>query len=237
MCKSVNELSLEQCLQLDKAGHWYGSNATHGKPDVPVIYVYYPDHGGLYEYIGQAHVMKSNADINELYLLQEVRDAIPGKLESALMEIVKNGLLQKKPIEELSKCVKDEMSKYINTPTYSCINNPIQWQIDIDQDKQIIKFNDLADLHGNFTAATPEPEFQVGDLVTFLSQTGKESPFTVIGRYTVKKKTKYRIKAVNNHKERSVIAREIRLMTAEEQQHCTGQKVHSHLDLTEFQRA
>jgi len=234
MCKSVNELSLEQCLELHKAAVWYGSNATHGKPDIPVIYVYYPE--GLYEYIGQAHIMKSDTDINELYSLQEVRDAIPGKLESILMEIVKNGLLQKKPIEELTECVKDEMSKYINTPTYSCINNPIHWQIHIDEDKQIIKFNDLSDLHGKFTEA-PEPEFQVGDLVLFLSQTGKESPFTVISRYTVKKKTKYRIyriKAVDSHKERAVLPREIRLMTAEEKQHFTGKKAHSSLGLTEF---
>lgn len=234
MSKSVNELSLEQCLQLDKAAKWYGSNATHGKPDVPVIYAHWPDHGGLHEYIGQGHVMKSNTDINELYLLKEVRDAIPGKLESDLMKMVKNGLLQKKPIEELIECVKDEMSKYINTPTYSCINNPIHWQIHIDEDKQIIKFNDLSELHGDFTAEAPGAEFQVGDLVLFLSQTGKESPFTVIDRYTVKKKTKYRIKAVNSHKERSVIAREIRLMTTEEQQHCTGQKQHGDLALMEF---
>lgn len=234
MSKSVNELSLEQCLQLDRAAHWYGSNATHGKPDVPVIYAFYPDHGGLHEYIGQAHVMKSSADINELYLLQEVRDAIPGKLESVLKKMVKTGLIQKQSIEELRKCVKDEMSKYINTPTYSCINNPIHWQIHINEDKQIIKFNDLSELHGNITAEAPEPEFQVGNLVLFLSQTGKESPFTVIGRYTVKKKTKYRIKAVDSHKERSVTTREIRLMSTEEQQHCTRQKQHSRLDLTEF---
>ena len=227
MSKSVNELSLEQCLQLDKAAHWYGSNATHGKPDVPVIYAFYPDHGGLYEYIGQGHVMKSNADINELYLLQEVRDAIPGKLESSQLE-------EKGLIDKIRECVNEKMSKCANTPTYSCINNPIHWQIHIDEDKQIIKFNDLSDLHGNITAEAPEPEFQVGDLVLFLSQTGKESPFTVISRYTVKKKTKYRIKAVNSHKERSVTAREIRLMNTEEQQHCTGQQQHGDLALMEF---
>lgn len=126
MSKSVNDLSLEQCLQLDRAAHWYGSNATHGKPDVPVIYVNYPESDGLYEYIGQAHIMKSNIDVNELYSIQEVRDAIPGKLEAELIAVIKNGLLQKQTFDEFSKSAKELMSKCINTPFYSCINSSIK---------------------------------------------------------------------------------------------------------------
>jgi hypothetical protein len=235
MIKCVNNLSLEQCLELDKAAVWYGSNATHGKPDVPVIYAYYPD--GLYEYIGQARIMKSDTDINELYSLQEVRDAIPGKLESVLKEVVKNCLIDKQSIEEMSKCVSDEINKYINTHNFSCINSSINWQIDIDQDKKLIKFNNLSHLYGHFPVEVeaPEPVFQIGDLVLRLNKhTGKNTPYRVISSYVIKKKTKYRLKALTGHKETSDTPNHLRRMTAEEEQQYTQPKQHSHLDLTEF---
>lgn len=215
MSKNIKELSFKQCLELHTAANWYGSNATHGKPDIPVIYCDYPDHDGLYEYIGQGHIMRSSADINELYALKDIREALPSKFKTHLEVMVCYALNERMPRDKLAECVKDEMSKYVKAVNDCTITKPDDLSIVVDN--QTIGFSDFDSLYRGQYITAPEVVFEIGDLVMRMNKyTGIDAPCEVIDSFKIKATTKYRVQILNSHKEMSVTPNHIRPMTAEE---------------------